>query len=56
MTAIRKKLMNLHKEITRPRNTRREEQRYQSDMVKAWELLEHEVFLMEEKLKDKQKG
>lgn len=53
MTAIRKKLMELHKEITKPRNTRREEQRYQSDLVKAWELLEHEVFLIEEKLKEK---
>ena len=53
MTRIRKALDNLYKEITRTRHTRLQEQKYQSDLIQAWKLLDVEVKILETK-KDKQ--
>lgn len=52
MTRIRKALDNLYKEITRTRHTRLQEQKYQSDLIQAWKLLDVEVKIHETK-KDK---
>lgn len=51
MTEVRKKLAVLRKEITRKRNTRREEHHAVEDMMKAFELLVLEIDFLEERMK-----